>query len=277
MISDQLIGNGFFGTVFKGRWKQSLRVCAVKVLNALGQEILTGLPVTKGKIQEEALIRFKKECDFMKDLRHPNIVAYFDTLVFPKCNLPVLVMELMDISLSKYIEQNSDLTMKIQVSVSFDIAAALAFLHEKNVVHRDLCGDNVLLNANCSGGIPIAKVSDFGMSRVIIKYAKLTHSLTVMGQRPGFMPPEAPRDPADYDSSLDIFMFGATMTMITNKASDITDKGHRKRLFEQLDHHHSLRSIIKRCLNKKKGSRPKAKTIYSDIQKVKGNNCKATS
>ena len=270
IISEKLIGNGFFGSVFEGRWKQM--PCAVKVLNALGQEILTGLPVTKGKIQEEALVRFKKECDFMKDLQHQNVVAYFDTLFFPKCNLPVLVMELMDISLRNYIDQNQlDLTMKTQVSVSYDIAAALAFLHEKNIVHRDLCGDNVLLHVNCGGAIPVAKVSDFGMSHVIIKYAKLTHSLTVMGQRPGFMPPEAPQDPANYDSSLDIFMFGATMTMIANKSSDITDEDHRKQLFDRLDDHHPLRSIIRECLSEKKESRPKTKTVHSVLLKVKGN------
>ena len=92
MILPTVIGVGFFGTVFEGRWQEMQ--CAAKVLNLLGQEIVTGLPAsTKGKVQEEALTRFVKECEFMKSIQHRNIVAYFSTLLHSESNLPILVME----------------------------------------------------------------------------------------------------------------------------------------------------------------------------------------
>lgn len=228
--------------------------------------MVTGLPTTKGEGQKEALARFKRECAFMKKLEHPNIVSYYDTLFHPKCNLPILVMELMCTSLRNYIKHQQALAMDIQISISCDVSAALKFLHEKDILHRDLCGDNILLNIG--GAIPVAKVSDFGMSRVVVKCGSLTHSLTAMG-RHGLLPPEPP---ALYDSSLDVFMFGVVMTMMATKVSDIKSTKQRKQLFRELKSSHPLKAIITQCLSEKKERRPKTATLQNNIFKVKGNN-----
>ena len=262
IMRDKIIGNGSFGSVFKGKWKGN--PCAAKVLNALGQELVTGLPVTSGEGQDEALTRFKRECEFMKNLQHTNVVECYATLSYPNCNLPILVMELMEISLRNYIIRNPHMTIKIQLSLSCDVAAALEFLHKKNVVHRDLCGDNILLNHGLT--IPVAKVSDFGMSRIMMKYGhSLTHSLTAIGRR-GFMPPESL---TDYDSSVDVFMFGVVMTMIVNNIPNVENKAQRTKLLEQIDDRHPLKSIIKTCLNNKKEERPDATEVYESL-KAKG-------
>ena len=259
IFSNKIIGQGGFGTVFKGEWQQ--RPCAAKMLSILGNEVYTGIPITqqKGVIQEESLSSFKKECEFMKTLRHPNVVAYYDTVFHPESNLPVLVMELMSTSLRHYITTHAEsLSERVQLNFCHNIAAALEFLHGKNIIHRDLCGENVLLN-HSDDNMPVAKVTDFGVSR---KNIDMTHSLTAISHRPGYLPPEAPEYPADYDSSLDIFMFGAVMAQIAKKIQAIKSKGERQKIVRELgEAKHPLHPIICQCLNERKGGRPEASLL----------------
>ena len=233
------------------------------MLSILGNEVYTGIKITQqGGVQEEALSRFKKECEFMKTLRHSNIVTYYDTLFHPGSNLPVLVMELMNTSLCQYITTHADsLSVRVQLNLCHNIAAALEFLHSKHIIHRDLCGENILLNYSADD-IPVAKVTDFGISR---KNIDMTHSLTAMGHRLGYLPPEA-QDSKDYDSSLDIFMFGAVMAQIAKKIHAIKSKGERQKLVKELSAvGHPLNSIIFQCLDYTKENRPEASALCTSL------------
>ena len=253
--------------VFEGQWRR--QPCAAKVLSPIGQQLLMGIPITcdQHTIQEESLKKFRKECEFMKKIQHPNIVAYYDTLLYPRCHLPVLVMELMHTSLHKYISTSEGTVMStmMQVSLSCDIASALQYLHGKDLVHRDLCGDNVLLNYHQN--VPIAKISDFGLSRMIMKSGQLSHSLTALGHRPGCLPPEAWSDPIDYDSSLDIFMFGVIMTQVASEVPSVDSKCQREQLVAQLDKH-ILKPFISQCLKENKEDRPTANVLHADLLSV---------
>ena len=262
IFSKEIIGNGAFGTVFKGEWQQ--KPCAAKMLSILGNEVYTGIKITQqGAVKEEALSRFKKECEFMKTLRHPNIVAYYDTLFHPESNLPVLVMELMNTSLCHYITTHADsLSEMVQLNICYNIAAALEFLHSRNIIHRDLCGENVLLNYS-GDNVPVAKVTDFGMSR---KNIDMSHSLTALGHRLGYLPQEALEFPVEYDSSLDIFMFGAVMTQIAMKSATIKSKDKRHKLVRELcDTGHPLNPVVCLCFDERKENRPKARTLCASF------------
>ena len=252
--------------VFEGLWRR--QPCAAKVLSPIGQQLLMGISITHDQqhtIQEESLKKFKKECEFMKKFQHPNIVAYYDTLFYPGCNLPVLVMELMHTSLHKYISEGTVMSAMMQISLSCDIASALQYLHGKDLVHRDLCGDNVLLNYHQN--VPIAKISDFGLSHIIMKSGQLSHSLTALGHRPGCLPPEALSDPTDYDSSLDIFMFGVIMTQVASEVARVDSKHQCEQLISQLDKH-ILKPFICQCLKEDKEDRPTANKLHADLLSV---------
>ena len=257
-----VLGEGSFGIVFKGRWRQ--KACAAKVLTPLGQKVLLGIPITQQMlIPEDMLQKFRRECEFMKDFRHPKIVAYYDTLLYPRCNLPVLVMELMQTSLSQYItDKGAVMLLKIQISLSRDIASALEFLHDRNLTHRDLCSDNVLVNYDQH--IPVAKVSDFGISRM---QRQQSHSLTSLGYRSGYLPRELFSYLTDYDASLDIFMFGVIMTLIAQKVPNVKTMLERQKLVAQVGQH-PLKSCIDQCLTANNEERSNAGKLHADLSSL---------
>ena len=131
--------------------------------------------------------------------------------------LPVLLMELMDDSLTHFLEQSEEpLAYHVQVNISHDIALAVAFLHLNRIVHRDLSSNNVLL---IGAGIR-AKVTDFGMSKLTELNPRMT-GLTKCPGTPAYMSPEAMFDPPVYTEKLDCFQAGVLMIQtITRKFPD---------------------------------------------------------
>ena len=131
--------------------------------------------------------------------------------------LPVLLMELMDDSLTHFLEQSEEpLAYHVQVNISHDIALAVAFLHLNRIVHRDLSSNNVLL----IGAGSRAKVTDFGMSKLTELNPRMT-GLTKCPGTPAYMSPEAMFDPPVYTEKLDCFQAGVLMIQtITRKFPD---------------------------------------------------------
>ena len=256
VVSKKSIGSGAFGSVFKGKL-----ACAVKILHPHALQLFTSLETT---VQEEALQRFLDECKILERFRHPNVVRQLSSRIDPRSNLPVLVMELMDESLTRFLEKPSTaLSLPAEASLSFDIASALQFLHSENIVHRDLCSDNVLLLH--TGQIPIAKISDFGMSRILDP--DQCRSLTTLGHREAHLPPEARKIASkDYDTSLDIFSFGVVVVQIVTKSSKIAREADRDALVEQIEVTHPLCSLIHDCIQDEKELRPDAKDICRDLE-----------
>ena len=107
--------------------------------------------------------RFEQECQFLSGVRHPHIVQYLGVSRDPESGLPVLLMELMDSSLTRFLEQSEEpLPFHTQVDICHCIVLALAYLHSNGIAHRDLSSNNVLL----IGPGNRAKVTDFGMSKL---------------------------------------------------------------------------------------------------------------
>ena len=169
---------------------------------------------------------FEQECRFLGEIRHPNIVQYLGIEHDHVTGLPILLMELMDDSLTHFLEQSEErLPYHVQVNISHDIALALAFLHNNRIVHRDLSSNNVLL---LGGGIK-AKVTDFGMSKLTELNSRMT-GLTKCPGTPAYMSPEALSDPPVYTEKLDCFQAGVLMIQtITRKFPNPSDATRKER------------------------------------------------
>jgi len=165
--------------------------------------------------------QFEQECQFLNGIRHPHIVQYLGVSRDPDSGLLVLLMELMDSSLTRFLEQSEEpLPFHVQVGLCHDIALALTYLHSNGIIHRDLSSNNVLL----IGSGYRAKVTDFGMS----KLADVNPRMTPMTMCPGtlaYMPPEALDDRPTYTNKLDCFSFGVLdIQILTRKFPDITER-----------------------------------------------------
>ena len=182
-----------------------------------------------GKEHRHPFRRFETECAFLSRINHPNIVQYLGTYHDPDTNAPVLLMELMDESLTHFLESSPrDIPYHIQVNLSYDIAQALAFLHSNGIIHRDLSSNNVLLIAGTR-----AKVTDFGMSKFRdISVTRLATMTTCPGT-PAFMSPEALNEPPVYTEKLDNFSFGVLLVQTTTRQfPKPTDRFETREVFD---------------------------------------------
>ncbi|XP_064399690.1 uncharacterized protein LOC135346099 isoform X3 [Halichondria panicea] len=255
---DERLGKGAFGAVFKGSYKGE--ICAVKVLLHDAMEMQVSIPVGKDEKASDAIDR---ESDFLKSFQHPNVVQFLSTAKHPKSGSTILIVELMDCNLRSYFSglHEDSLTSKCEISLSKDMACGLAYIHSKQIIHRDLCGDNVLLKL--TRPVPVAKISDFGMSR-LYDSSMLSHTLTAIGHRMGYLPLEAIRlEEEKYDSSLDVFSLGAIMVQIVCKLETIKSAKDRSFHVAQIPRTHRWRKLIDSCLQEDMRKRPSAKVIYA--------------
>ena len=252
---DKKIGAGAFGVVFEGSYRS--RPCAVKVLHELATQMRTNLPA--GQKNDGTVKAFDRECEFLESFHHPNIVQHLSTDEHPMSGSTILVTVLMDCNLRSYLSglDEESLTSHCQLSLSKDVASGLTYIHSRQIIHCDLCGDNVLLRL--SQPVPVAKISDFGMSR-LLDPSQMSSTLTAVAHRMGYLPPEALRlEDEEYDFSLDVFSLGVIMIQIVLKVETVRTVKDRSFLVSQFPDTHKLKPIISDNLKEDKRKRPTAK------------------
>ena len=274
------LGNGSYGAVYRAKCDQL--VCAAKVLHPI-------LFQTRDPAAYRIVERFQREIDFLSGLRHPNVIQYLGSCADPETRMPVLFMELMDESLTSFLERPADplpLPLHVQVGIGHDVAQALSHLHRHEVLHRDLSSNNVLLI-----GSRRAKVTDFGMAKLLGSDPRLTPTYC-----PGtntYMSPEALADPPTYTSKLDVFSCGVLFVqLITRKWPNpgprmcvvqvndprfpsgqllmvVPELDRRKEHLDLISPTHPLLEVALDCLKDKEGQRPTAEQLCSRLIALK--------
>ena len=158
-LRDEELGRGAYGVVIRARYRGSL--CAAKEIRSILIHAAR-TPAERKRLQDN----FIRECNHCSKLNHPNIVRFIEIYYPPQQSFPVMIMELMDESLTTYAEK-TNISFKRRMSILHDLAEGLSYLHSRNppVIHRDLSPNNILLKHLPL--LPVAKIADLGVAKVI--------------------------------------------------------------------------------------------------------------
>ena len=167
--------------------------------------------LTKSDIAETDWLRFKQEAQTLAKLQHANIVQVSDLGIHQAGgkSYPFYVMELLaGESLKQRLKVCGRMGAREAVAIFEKIAKALALVHEKGIIHRDIKPDNIMLVKGETGLTP--KLVDFGISKLKDRGGE---ALTLQGEvfgSPLYMSPEQclgqPLDPRS-----DIYALGASL------------------------------------------------------------------
>ena len=160
LFKEETLGIGSYGKVCRAKCDNL--ICAAKIIHETLFDPTAVQHMPRGREHRLPIRRFEQECEFLNTIRHPNVIQYLGMYRDPDTGLPVLLMELMDESLTHFLETvTRSIPYHVQVNLLHDIALALTFLHANGIIHRDLSSNNVLLISNVR-----AKVTDFGMAKL---------------------------------------------------------------------------------------------------------------
>ena len=274
LLKKEVIGFGSYGMVCKAQCDEL--TCAAKIIHATLVVVNSTFPMKKSPQG-----RFWSECEFLSSLRHPNVVQYLGTWEDQENGLPVLLMELMDQSLTKFLESSiKPLPFHTQAIICHDISLALSFLHSNGIIHRDLSSNNVLMI-----GDRRAKVTDFGMAK-LLDTSKA--SLSVCPGTVVYMPPEAVKEDPTYTEKLDCFSIGVVMIQVMSRRYPSpgsrtknvmiggrellerqTELSRREADLKLVDANNRLLPIACGCLKDSAEERPSAKELCGQIRPLR--------
>ncbi|KAK7391069.1 hypothetical protein VNO78_19404 [Psophocarpus tetragonolobus] len=203
------VANGAYGTVYKGTYNS--QDVAVKVLNWGEDGVATAAEIAALRAS------FWQEVTVWQKLDHPNVTKFIGASICssnlnipsPICgqnSLPsnaccVVAEFLPGGTLKQYLFKNRQtrLPYKVVIQLALDVSRGLSYLHSKNIVHRDVKTDNMLLDANQK-----LKIADFGISRVeSINLSEMTSETGTYG----YMAPEV-LNGKPYNRKCDVYSFG---------------------------------------------------------------------
>lgn len=203
-----VLGAGGMGIVYAAEFKgqdMEARPVALKVAK-------------DGSHAEAVMRRLRAEINLLSRLHHPNIVQIYNAGT-TESGKPYLVIELVEggVRLNDYFSSQGSAIEK-RVSLFQKVCSAVQYLHDRNIVHRDLTPGNILVNKT---GEP--KILDFGLA-VFLKpvddapsYANSEETPRRLGT-PGYMSPEQARHEPGRISD-DVWALGKVLDVLISNAS----------------------------------------------------------
>ena len=235
------IGRGGMAEVFKGIDVQLKRNVAIKVLDP------------DYASNPYWIRRFKEEAETTANLEHPNIVTIYE--IHQQENLHYCVMQYLPQGLVSMLKQKKRALTSVEaIQILEPIAEALAFVHKKGVVHRDIKPGNILLDEH---GAPM--LTDFGIAVRDDSTRLEGHATSGTAE---YMSPEQIKGEADINGRSDVYSLGIVLYELLTGNVPFHSEDRASVLYQQVhepvpekplkDHQvpKRVKEIVSRCLEK---------------------------
>jgi serine/threonine-protein kinase len=239
--------------VFLARDRKHSRAVAIKVIS----------PELALAVHTE---RFLREIKIAARLTHPHILPLYDSDTADGILYYVMPYAESE-SLYNRLQRERQLPISDALRITRQVASALSYAHERDVLHRDIKPDNILLVAEQ------AVVADFGLARAILSSgtAKLTQTGVAVGT-PTYMSPEQARGSRDLDGRSDIYSLACvTYEMIAGHPPFVAESAQEVRAQHVLDPMPTLRAarpdvpgVVERAVTKALAKRPADRFATAD-------------
>uniref|UniRef100_A0A0D9XYY2 non-specific serine/threonine protein kinase n=1 Tax=Leersia perrieri TaxID=77586 RepID=A0A0D9XYY2_9ORYZ len=183
----ELVGEGSFGKVYKGRRKYTRQTVAMKFI------------LKHGKTDKD-IHNLRQEIEILRKLKHENIIEMIDSFETPQefC----VVTEFAQGELFEVLEDDKCLPEEQVQAIAKQLVKALHYLHSNRIIHRDMKPQNILI-----GKGSVVKLCDFGFARAMSANTVVLRSIK---GTPLYMAPELVRE-QPYNHTADLWSLGVIL------------------------------------------------------------------
>ncbi|KAB2085927.1 hypothetical protein ES319_A05G429800v1 [Gossypium barbadense] len=183
----ELVGEGSFGKVYKGRRKYTGQTVAMKFIMKHGKT-------------EKDIHNLRQEIEILRKLKHENIIEMIDS--FESQQEFCVVTEFAQGDLFQILEDDKCLPEEQVQAIAKQLVRALHYLHSNRIIHRDMKPQNILIGAGS-----VVKLCDFGFARAMSTNTVVLRSIK---GTPLYMAPELVRE-QPYNHTVDLWSLGVIL------------------------------------------------------------------
>ena len=201
-----MIGAGSYGKVYMGMNSDTGGLFVIKqvVFHAQG---VGGLPNGGKSGNEEDVLQLEQEIALLATLQHEHIVQYFGTeRNYVTNELSIFLEHMPGGSIADIVVKFGPLQEAVVKKYTREVLQGLKYLHGKGIIHRDIKGQNILVDNK-----GVCKLADFGASRYL-QTADSAANMSFKGT-PVFMSPEVIMEQR-YSRKSDIWSVGCTVVQM---------------------------------------------------------------
>ncbi|KAK7283770.1 hypothetical protein RIF29_13516 [Crotalaria pallida] len=250
---EKQIASGSFSDVYKGTYHN--QDVAIKVLK-------------NGNLNENIPREFAQEVFILSKIQHKNVIELIGACTKPP-NLYIVTEYMSGGCMYDFLHmQKGILTLPSLLKVAIDVSEGLSYLHQNDIIHRDLKASNLLM-----GEKGVVKIADFGVARLLDPAGIMTAETGTYR----WMAPEV-IEHKPYSHKADIFSFGIILwELLTGKlpyenltplqaAIGVVQKGLRPEI--PRDTHPKLVELLHHCWHQDPSFRPDFSEILKFLQHI---------
>ena len=174
-ISEKIeLGKGRFGIVYKAYWHGQIAIKEIEFEECLSEDV-------------SEIKSFNEEVSNLRKTRHNNLILYYGACIKPnKCAIVMTLCRGISLYKTIHCESFSKITFDWIINIAIQIAQGMAYLHNKQMIHKDLRSKNVFIDGHK------AVISDFGLYSItsLNKSLRRRNNLQITKECLYYMAPE---------------------------------------------------------------------------------------